>query len=178
MEKHIGLVLVIALLSVALARFLDSGAVEQVVAANNSDIAENDDARPVPQRTGGAHRLILRAERDGHYYAKAELNGTRIRMLIDTGATIVALRESDARKAGLYVIDVDFDYPLATANGDVLAAQREVRNLELGPLRLYDQDVFILPDDKLGISLLGMSVLSNAGRVEIADGRLTIEDQR
>src|SRR4051794_39097119 len=45
--------------------------------------------------------IELKREQNGHFYADVEINGTPIRMLIDTGATGIALSRDDARRAGI-----------------------------------------------------------------------------
>src|SRR5688500_6079381 len=50
------------------------------------------------------HRLSsprLQRSADGHFYVDAQVNGARIRFLVDTGATFVALTAADARRAGI-----------------------------------------------------------------------------
>src|SRR4029453_12758841 len=46
-------------------------------------------------------RPILKREWDGHFYPDTQINGTTIRMLVDTGATGIALSRDDARRAGI-----------------------------------------------------------------------------
>src|SRR5437868_5008729 len=43
---------------------------------------------------------VLKAS-DGHYWADGEVNGARVRFLIDTGATAVALTPQDAERLGV-----------------------------------------------------------------------------
>ena len=38
---------------------------------------------------------------DGHYWAEAEVNGERVRFLVDTGASAVALTLADAQRLGI-----------------------------------------------------------------------------
>ena len=63
--------------------------------------ADAEDLQPAPfqQTVDGA--LTLKREWDGHFYADIQINGTSIRMLVDTGATTIALSRDDARRAGL-----------------------------------------------------------------------------
>src|SRR5687768_5558672 len=49
---------------------------------------------------GLASQELQRAD-DGHFYAEAQVNGARIRFLVDTGASIVALTPADAQRAGI-----------------------------------------------------------------------------
>src|SRR5688572_18064794 len=63
----------------------------------------------------------IEAERDGHFYIEAHINLRPVRMMVDTGATVVALRRSDAEAAGIRVRPADFDQPVQTANGTTQA---------------------------------------------------------
>jgi aspartyl protease family protein len=111
---------------------------------------------------------------DGQFHASIRINRQDVRFLIDTGASILTLRESDARKVGLHVTPADFTQPVNTANGQIFAAEKQVRFVEFDKIRLQDQTVFILPDDRLGTNLLGMNILSQIGRIEINSSELII----
>lgn len=56
-----------------------------------------------PQVAQGSPASIAKAS-DGHYWAEADVNGARVRFLVDTGASAVALTYEDAQKAGIYEI--------------------------------------------------------------------------
>src|SRR6476619_3850934 len=45
--------------------------------------------------------VALDRSADGHFYADVEINGTQVHMLVDTGASGVALSREDARSAGI-----------------------------------------------------------------------------
>src|SRR5687767_305028 len=49
-----------------------------------------------------ARNLVLSKGRNGHFEVEARVDGRRISFLVDTGASTIALRESDARKVGIY----------------------------------------------------------------------------
>ena len=64
-----------------------------------------------------ARTVELKAGAYGHFHANAEINGQPVSVMVDTGASIVALTFEDARAAGLYVRDSDFTQRVSTANG-------------------------------------------------------------
>jgi aspartyl protease family protein len=68
-------------------------------------------------RAQAGNTVELRAGSYGHYHADAEINGRRIEVMIDTGASQVALSFEDAARAGIYVRDSDFTQAVRTANG-------------------------------------------------------------
>src|SRR5262245_61184360 len=61
----------------------------------------------------------LRKAGDGHYWATAYVNGQPIKFLVDTGASVVALNERDARKAGIDIDNLPRDAEVRTAAGRV-----------------------------------------------------------
>src|SRR5215469_16367121 len=68
------------------------------------------------------HTLVYRAGPLGHVVLTASVNGTPIRLLVDTGASTVALSPADARAAGINPNALLFDKTTATANGVVRVA--------------------------------------------------------
>ena len=66
----------------------------------------------------------LKRRADGHFYVTAYVNGTPITFLIDTGATVVALTQDDARAVGIDFSPDEFVPIARTANG--LARGKEV----------------------------------------------------
>ncbi|MCI5047923.1 MAG: TIGR02281 family clan AA aspartic protease [Aquisalinus sp.] len=133
--------------------------------------------RTEPSYVAAAYADIIRIPRadNGHYYADLAINRRNVKVLVDTGASILALRESDAELAGLYPRHNDFTQPISTANGQTMAALMRADEVELGRLIVRDVDVFILPDESLAISLLGMNVLSELGSITFDKNELVIE---
>lgn len=125
---------------------------------------------------GGPSQVSIRAARDGHFYLDAEINFRDIRFMVDTGATVVALRESDAAAAGIRVGKSDFDQKVATANGVTYAADVLINSVTVADIRVNGVRALVLPDDSLSISLLGSTFLNKLGRFEVADGTLIFEN--
>lgn len=120
------------------------------------------------------HMVRLTADSRGHYVAETVVEGRALRMLVDTGASIVALRESDARAAGVREDSGGRDYSLSTANGIVRARGATIREMRIGPIILRDVEAVILPDAQLGSNLLGMSFLKRLRGFEITGRELTL----
>lgn len=119
----------------------------------------------------GARELLIPRGPGGSYVTRVTVDGAVIPVLIDTGASFVTLRQSDAARAGVIVSEGDFTKIFSTANGEVRAARARVNSMQVGPGRIENVTIFVLPDDKLSISLLGMNALSRFGRIEFsADG--------
>ena len=119
-----------------------------------------------------SHDLRLIADQRGHFHADPQVNGMPTKMLVDTGASIVAIRESDARAAGLQINRSASPRRLSTANGIVEAHGATIREFRLGPIILHDVEAVVLPDETLGANLLGMSVLNRLRGFEVRDGAL------
>lgn len=116
----------------------------------------------------------IAAARDQQFYVEAEVNRSAAQFLIDTGASYVAMRDSDARAAGVYTAWTDYTYPVRTANGETKAAFVTLDEMEVGGIRVEDVKAFILPDEQLSINLLGMSFLSRLESVEARAGELVL----
>ncbi|WP_375204681.1 TIGR02281 family clan AA aspartic protease [Hyphococcus sp.] len=116
----------------------------------------------------------IAASPDRQYYVNAEVNRRPARFLVDTGASYVALRDSDARNAGIYTSWTDYTYPVHTANGETKAAFVTIDEIEIDGLRIEGVKAFILKDEQLSVNLLGMSFLSRLESVEARKGELVL----
>ena len=130
--------------------------------------------RPRMEVAGGITRVVISAQRDGHFLLDAEIGGRDTAMLVDTGATVVTLREADARKAGIEVKRSDYRIPFSTANGQVYGAPAKLPELMISGVTLYDLEVVILPNDKLDMSLFGVNGLNRFERRETTRNELIL----
>lgn len=108
----------------------------------------------------------LKREFDGHFYADAQIEGTSMRMLVDTGASVIALTGDDARAAGLDWDDSEVRNIGSGASGAVYGVPASLAEVEINGLTRTNVRAVIIPEG-LDISLLGQSYLSQIGRVEI-----------
>ena len=95
--------------------------------------------------------------------------------MIDTGASVVALRGSDAAKIGVRPSPSDFNATVTTANGTIKGARAHLDSVEIGDLTVRDVEAMVLPDEALSENLLGLSFLSRLKRFESAGGRMVLE---
>lgn len=119
--------------------------------------------------------MVLQREGDGHFYATVQVDSGDYHMLVDTGASMVALTGDDARQMGL---DWDPDALSAVAqgaSGPVMGVHTRIPDMSVGDFEAHDVDAVIIPDG-LPVSLLGQSFLRNVPNVEIADDKLTLSD--
>ena len=88
------------------------------------------------------------------------MDGRRLELVVDTGATTIALRASDAARLGIHPAARDYSVQVATANGITRAALVQLRMVEVGNIVVRDVPALVHADDALGVNLLGMSFLS------------------
>ena len=119
--------------------------------------------------------LTLDADRQGHFRTEARIDGRPIDFMIDTGASLVALRASDAARVGIWPRPVDYTATVSTANGKIKAAPAKLDRVELGGITVYDVPALVLPDEALDVNLLGVAVLSRLKRYEVANGKMVLE---
>lgn len=118
----------------------------------------------------------LKAGNGGHYFVRATINKTDIEVMVDTGASVVALSYEDAQAAGLRPNTLDFKIPVATANGSVNAARAKLDRVEIDSVRVDDVDALVLPAGALHGTLLGMSFLSKLSSFKSENGVLTLKN--
>ncbi|GGI53488.1 hypothetical protein GCM10011430_06620 [Oxalicibacterium solurbis] len=101
--------------------------------------------------------VTLQADGRGHFVAQGQINGGTLRMLVDTGASMVALPASDAQRLG---IDYTKGRPvfINTANGTVRAYQVKLDTVKVGDIVLNQVDG-VVQESGLPVVLLGMSFL-------------------
>jgi aspartyl protease family protein len=103
---------------------------------------------------GGA---VMKAS-DGHFWADGEVNGARVRFLVDTGATAVALTPADAQRLGIDLARLHYGSSVVTAGGKTRAASVKLAAVSVAGARLEDVDALVI-EKGLDASLLGMSYL-------------------
>ena len=153
-----------------LARFSQAGA--DVRAAHSARPAATPASQPT--RVSG-RKAVIAADRRGHYATEAKINGRRINVLVDTGATAVAINEQTARKVGLRLRRSDFIHTASTANGQVKFASAVVDEIRIDRVRVRDVQVAVLPDESLNNVLLGMSFLNKLRSFQVRDGELILQ---
>ena len=116
------------------------------------------------RRTSGAGPASLTKAADGHYWAEGLVNGKRVRFLVDTGASAVALTLADARRLGV-TGDLDYSVNVSTANGTTRAAPVMLETVSVAGARVAGVRAFVV-ESGLETSLLGMTYLGRLSRFE------------
>jgi aspartyl protease family protein len=130
---------------------------------------------PPQQQTSAYRTVTVRGDSRGHFQVEGSVDGRRLDFMVDTGASLVALRERDANKLGIFPSPRDYTGRSSTANGVIAVAPVRLPSLEINGIRVYDVGAVVIPDKALNVNLLGMSFLSRVRRFEMANGRLVME---
>jgi aspartyl protease family protein len=106
----------------------------------------------------GSGKITLSADAQGHFFATGTINGATIRFMVDTGATMISLGASDARRVG-----VDFNRGQKgfsqTANGQTEVSKVQLDTVTIGDVTLRNVDA-VIHQTEMPIALLGMSFLN------------------
>jgi aspartyl protease family protein len=129
-------------------------------------------ARNTPQFSSQDGSIELQRNEDGHFYADVKINETNVHMLVDTGASIIALSRNDAQMAGIATSIGMPDVVGRGADGAVHGEVVRLDNVELGPLSAQGLDAIVLNSGEQ--SLLGQSFLSKFSSVEIQGDRMIL----
>jgi len=109
---------------------------------------------------------------DGHFYADVQINGSRIHMLVDTGASAIALSRDDARSAGIATSIGMNDVVGQGADGEVHGEYVKIDRMELGPKTVEGLEAVVLNNGEQ--SLLGQSFLAKFDSVEIHGDKMVL----
>ena len=105
-----------------------------------------------------ADSIVMTADIQGHFITTGNINGTSVRFLVDTGASMISLGASDARRIGL-----DFNKGqkgmTQTANGQSVVSKVKLDTVRVGSTTLHNVDASIHQND-MPVALLGMSFLN------------------
>ena len=112
-----------------------------------------------PALTGSRNSVTLASNAQGHWVTDGQVNGQRVRFLVDTGATVVVLPALDAKRLGI-------DYRRGqraisqTASGPVPVYRVRFDTVTVGDLTLHNVDGVVQDAPGLDIALLGASFLN------------------
>lgn len=110
---------------------------------------------------------------DGHYWAEANIDGKAVRVLVDTGASVVALTRADALRLGVDPESEAFTGKVQTASGVVRAAPVQLKTISVAGARV-DRVEALVVEQGLEYSLLGMSYLGRLSAFSATPAGLTL----
>jgi aspartyl protease family protein len=139
-------------------------------------------ARPAPAPmnvaiaapSSGVAEASISADPRGQYSTDVEIDGQTVRMLVDTGATMVVLSYETASRLGLQVLASDFTARVQTANGVAYVAPITLREVTIGPIYVGDVKALVADRNAGPVNLLGESFLKRLASVEQRSGQLVL----
>lgn len=124
------------------------------------------------QVSGTTVRIAMDA--GGHFWAQADINGVRRRMLIDSGATTTALSVDTARAAGIDLDENPVSVMLDTANGRITARTATAKRIVIGSVVAHDLPV-VVSDAFAETNVLGMNFLSRLASWRVEGNTLILQ---
>ncbi|OCP10224.1 MULTISPECIES: TIGR02281 family clan AA aspartic protease [unclassified Ensifer] len=124
----------------------------------------------------GRKEVVLQKMLNGHFETTATVDGQEISMLVDTGASSIALTYEDAEKVGLDPANLDYILTVMTANGRAQAAPVMLQEISIGPITRRNIGATVAAKGKLDQSLLGMSFLATLDMLQMRTDELRLRD--
>ena len=122
----------------------------------------------------GGRTVRLEGDASGHFRVDARVDGRNIDFLVDTGASAVVIRESDAARLGIFPRPSEYVGRTQTANGVAKYAPVRLNRIEINGITVRDVDAAVMGDDALKTNLLGMTFLRQV-KFSQDRGRLVLE---
>jgi aspartyl protease family protein len=165
----------VAVVGAGLSRQISKVVIKPSGEANAAAMATSMRAAPAPQQVSTSTRTVrLDGDTHGQFRVEARVDGRPIDFMVDTGASSVVLRESSAARLGIFPRPAEYTGRTSTANGIAKFAPVRLNRIEVNGINVYDVNAAVMPDEALGVNLLGMTFLS---RVKFSHdrGRLVLE---
>lgn len=124
----------------------------------------------------GEQILVVHKGVSGHFETDVSIDGTPLRMMVDTGASSIVLTYDDAMRLGINPDNLVFSIEVSTANGRAMAAPVTLRQVAIGPIMRGTIRGMVTQAGQLDQSLLGMSFLETLGSIEITRDELRLKD--
>ena len=110
----------------------------------------------------------------GDFQIATEVNGARVPMVLDTGASSVMLTRDAAIAAGLPAEMIKYNVNIETANGRAQAAAVTLDRIAVGGIVERSVPALIAQPGQLKTSLLGMSFLSRLQGWEVRGDKVVM----
>jgi aspartyl protease family protein len=127
-------------------------------------------------RSQSRRTVSIAAADYGHFLTEAEIDGRSVNVMVDTGASLVALTYEDAADLGIFVRPSDFTHVVQTANGPARVAPVTISSISIGDITVRDVPAVVSERGKSGRTLLGMSFLGRLSSVEMRGGTLVLQE--
>jgi aspartyl protease family protein len=111
----------------------------------------------------------------GDFAISAQINGAKVPVVLDTGASSVVLTPDDAKAAGLPLDLLNYSVSIDTANGRTRAAPVTLDHIDIGALEERSVEALVVQPGQLHTSLLGMSFLNRLQSWQVVGDRLVLK---
>lgn len=139
------------------------------------EVADRVTAEFIPGHAATRGRTVEVVRGQGGNFAVAtQVNGARVTMIFDTGASSVVLTQEAAKAAGLPLEVLSYSVAVDTANGRTRAAPVTLQTIGVGGIVERDVAALIAQPGQLRQSLLGMSFLNRLQGWEVRGERLAL----
>jgi aspartyl protease family protein len=171
--KFAPFILITTMFAALVAWFAPGDAADQAGIAPAAAQQEASELAMVQEDVWGSGEVVLNRARDGHFYAEVTVDANSALMLVDTGASMVALTAEDADALGVAWEPDDVQPVARGASGLVHGVRVTLPRVQLGHLEVENVQAIVVPEG-LGVSLLGQSFLSQIQRVEVELDRMVL----
>jgi aspartyl protease family protein len=137
--------------------------------------SEHPEAATAHSTITTSRSVVIEPSRGGHFRVEGRVDGHRVDFMVDTGASVIALKPEDAAKLGIHPGGADYVAAVKTANGIIRVAPVELDTVEIDDLEVHNVAAVVLPAGVAAENLLGLSFLRRLRRFEYADGKLVLE---
>ncbi len=142
------------------------------------DVADRVIAELMPGHVAGRGRSVEVVRGNGGDFAvAAHINGVKIPMVLDTGASSVVLTQEAAKAAGLPIEVLNYTINVDTANGRTRAASVTLDRLAIGGLTERSVPALVAQPGQLKTNLLGMTFLNRLQSWEVRGDKLRMRGQ-
>lgn len=124
---------------------------------------------------GDADSVVVTRSGDGHFAVLATVETKPLLFLVDTGASFVTLSFDDATTIGIDANALDYNVPIRTANGRMIAAAVTIERITVGTIERRQVKGLVAPAGLLDQSLLGLTFLNTLEGYAIAGDRLVLK---
>lgn len=144
--------------------------------AQSEVAARRPGGRPGPELRANGRTVEIKSGGNNHYFATVDVNGRKIDVMVDTGASMVALTHEDARRLSLSPRQSDFTMQVQTANGISRFAPVTLDRVAIGGIEVRGVQAAVAEPGRLSTTLLGMSFLSRLQRVDMRAGVMVLAE--
>ncbi len=139
------------------------------------EVADRVLAELIPGRAASRGRSVEIARGSGGSFSvNTQINGARVSMVLDTGASAVVLTQEAAKAAGLPLEVLSYSVSVDTANGRTKAAPVTLDRISIGRITEHSVPALIAQPGQLRSNLLGMTFLNRLESWQVRGDKLLL----